>query len=322
MKEPKVVRIFRTFHSNDWKQFETYLDTIRKGEDIIDWRLFQYLKRHLPEPVEKSMVWKAVMDDAPFSRPKLTKYFHNLRERVETYWKRLGKYHKRWEEELEIIRQYNRRGLGKEAQSGIEKLREQILTASSLDVEDLYALYELAGEEHYCVFRLSKTHFESGLPLMVAQFDQYWVHQKLKLACLSISANQLHKLDIPILGMEAVIQTYEGMSLPENSLIPIYRELYELLMGNRRTLPSIFREMLQACLPSLDSSTYREIFSLILNHYAKEKNQGGELYVENIRILIEIYQWGQEAKLLYVGPHLIPKSLPKFHQPLASGGRF
>ncbi|MEM7369765.1 MAG: hypothetical protein AAF587_14270 [Bacteroidota bacterium] len=311
MSDRKFYQLLNSFHPKELEQFEGFLRYVQTGNPTNEFRLFRTIEPHLPDSLEAEEIWHNMKEKEALNNTKLTRYFHNLKRKMESFWVLFDREWEEWEWKFELLKRYKKRGFLKIAQKKIKQLSARLDSMVALDEDQLHIRYLLACESHAVSYRLSPIHAESNIPAINQAFDAYWMLQKFKLACATISHNQTAGTQVPILGMDAVVATYDSMEPPPKGLTKMYRHLYALLSQEKILFPADFQEMLEPLKPDLSNSTYREIFNVLLNHYIKQQNQQ-QPSKETIQALIEMYLWGKEEHLLDINGYFIPKHYKNF----------
>lgn len=149
MHKTKLLRTLNTLTPDEWSSFRKYLLMhTRKGSDNFDF--FEYL--HIRKSRLHTMTDADAVREKHFSQ-MTSKGFSNMMSRLFNWleeWLSIEEFKRqRYQEELMLIKSYNRRGLYKLANSNADKLEKIIKGETQLDLENNKAIYTLNHIKYY-----------------------------------------------------------------------------------------------------------------------------------------------------------------------------
>lgn len=293
----KLFRLIRTMRPKELVQFSRYLKRIQKGQNTLERRLLHYLTTKDPGKWTDTSIWKAIQKDRPLNVSRLNRYASDLSGYIEDFWLTEGRYWEAGQKELELVQQYNRRHLFQLAENKMSRL-QQTLSQPIRDADQQYKHYQLAIEAYQHAYLQALPNQGQKLAQVLQSFDDYWLLQRLIYACHAQTANQITNSQIAPPAMKAVLTIIDDMQETASPLLMVYRELYALLSGERTSTPQAFRKMLAPIQDQLPLGERSTIFEFLLNYFIRAKNQNQQHNSQEIKHIVELYEWGIRDRFL------------------------
>lgn len=307
MQKSRLLRLLRTFSESEIRSFEDFVFSPfhNKNERVRD--LMVYLKGKYPDfteaEVDRKVVFEVVYPGAPFRDLKIRHLMSMLLKLAESFLVLNRPGAMRWENQLSLLNEYQRRGLDRHFESTQKRIGEGLSKQPTRDENYFLSQYrlEMMREE----FRVNRQVMDSGLVQISAHLDQFYLVNKLKHFCTQLVRKSILK-EVQSLEMQTEILQHLDQKEYDTPLINLYK-MALLMMSDREESKWFFefKALLQQYDGVLMKETGQELHILARNYCIQAMNSGKTAFS---RELFDLYRLALEGGFLQNDHGRIPPS--------------
>jgi len=313
MKKSKIIALFRKLDSRAIGRFCEYLASPYHNKHKHISRLGQYLAKYAPDfkkesKIRKERVFRHVYPNAAYAPKRFHRLCSNLLQLLHDFlvddaWQNQSS--RRGIELLKVLRQFK---LEKHYKSADKKyLRE--LKKQQLGLRYLHEnQYNYHKEKDSLFVELGGRSYDPNLQLTNDYLDQFFILEKLRIACEMANRNQIINADYQwsmTEGIELYLQEKGIENVPIG--IQIYYTIYMMLSSEGTAAEEEYfhlKKLLKNHALSLTKLEIADIYNHALNYAIAQINKKGAHYYAEA---LEHYIFLVEHEAIYVDGYLMPQ---------------
>lgn len=256
---------------------------------------------------EDSKVWSALYGSLPFDQQK---YNHNCSRLLALISPFLPILHFLRDEsrvELARLQVFNHRDAHSEFERLYDNISKRFTDKLYPEPEDLFLDFQLQLEKHHFLVSNPNIHLKDNLLQVTKSFDQYWLIQKLQLACYNSVHQKVTGDPIHDPFIQHIHQFADNN--PEFAQVPVihfYRVLFKVIDGNSITDGRDFIDFIRNESQRIPFEVVARAFDLLVSYLTRCLNLDGDN--KDIQKLFEfIYNWGFSDQWVYLKGKLRPE---------------
>lgn len=201
-----------------------------------------------------------------------------------------------------------KKGLPKIQQEVFREIETELYREKQINDENYFHFrYKMALDKQAFLTIYHPQYKENHLAEIILAHEAWYIHTKLRLACIYWSDKQIIGSTTFIGNIDILLDLTDNH--PKISSFPtivIYRKLYRLLHGNPEEEICYFIELLKAKRALFAKHEFQDVYYTLLNYYILQVNNDNTQ--AHAKSIFEIYKWGITEKFL-----LVNKVLPWNH---------
>ncbi len=298
MQKSQLIQIFRTFSKKEIRDFKKWISSPMHNlrEDVV--KMYDYLTTsdHLSteNDLDKALVFKYLYPKEKFDDARMRQSMYFFMECLENFLI----YQKFLEDETRqksfLASVYKKRGLNKAFKKTVntflekkEKDKNQSDAFFLSDYEVQKDLFDYTNQHE----RSEQTNFDA----MQAALDNYYLINKLKLACVSLYHSKMFKVNYDVKLLNEIITYVNNIPDKEPLIDTYYNVLMTFMYPNEEDYFKALQEKIFQHTPSFTWSDGKEIYLSAINYGAGKLNQGKSEYRRDV---FNLYKNGIELGFL------------------------
>ncbi len=319
MQSSKLIQVLKTFTKEEFKTFEKFLNSpiffdgigIKKSVAFL-----QFIQSNFPHfeasKLKKERAFKKLYPGQEYITGKIEKQMSNLFKYVEAFIVfQNTPVDREMYQLLNLSAFYQQRRLYNLAKTNIKKQHKFLQNKDQWNSTDYHEAF--LWEKQLCDYQALSQDFkeQSNLPLALESLDQYYIFEKLTLACQLLS---IHRFLFPVDFKKSLVFIDQLAPLLEANhfdipIIKIYYKAYRLLRSeeqNAKTEFLAFEKELNQYYEVFSSETLQSLNALIRNYSIRQYHKGLDTYLEKA---FQLYQAHLEEGYLYYEGKLLSSTM-------------
>ena len=298
MQKSQLIQVFRTFSKKEIRDFKKWISspTHNLREDVV--KMYDYLTSsdHLTteNDLDKTLIFKHLYPKEKFDDARMRQAMYFFMECLENFLI----YQKFLEDETRqksfLASVYKKRGLNKAFKKTVntflekkEKEKNQSDAFFLNDYEFQKDLFDYTNQHE----RSEQTNFDA----MQAALDNYYLVNKLRLACVALYHSRIFKVNYDIKLLNEIVAYLENAPSKEPIIATYYTVMMTLMFPDKEAFFDDLKEKLNEYTPFFTWNDGHEIYLFTINYGASKLNQGKSEYRRDV---FNLYKNGIELGFL------------------------
>ncbi len=306
MYDSKLITLLQSFSSNEWKQFNRYLQSpfLNENQEIII--LFDYIRKNIKKKrkglLQKQVVFRVVYPRKRYTDDLMRQLMYNLHQAAEDFLAFQRYQNDKFTRNCYLAEIYDTRDMEKHFQQVIRQLEKKRDKQKVFDVRFYEENYRIEELKSLFLEKQKNRKQELNLQEVTNKLDHYYLITKLRFSCLMTSYQHLFKFKYELFLLEDILKHLREKDYSEVPAIKIYHPLLESLLDpENETHFQQFKAALPQYEQRLTKDSRLELYALARNYCIKQLNKGKTTY---IRELFDFYKMALEQDILWKGDYL------------------
>ena len=282
MLKSRLIQVLRTFTKKEFREFNKWVNSPFHNQraDVI--ALYNYLitANNLFEDglLDKALIFNRIYPLEDFDDSKMRQVMHFLFKAVEEFLFFQKASEEEIKKKLSLLRIYKERNLEKsfyKIQKDIEGSLKKKLEPKE---DDLFTKYQFKKEVVEFNSKIKRSQ-ELNLQELSDAYDEAFIVEKLKHACLALAHKRVFNINYEIGLLSEVIEFTEKKNLLDNSRIGIHFYLYKILNENKIEDFYVLKDYLEE-VDAFPKIEIREAYINAINFCASQINSGNKNFIK------------------------------------------
>lgn len=291
MIKSRLIEVLKTFSKKDFRECKKWVNSPfhNQRKDVV--LLFDYLTdpKHLMDDnlLEKQLVFPSIYPDEAYDDSKMRQVMHFLFRSVEDFLVYQENEHTGIRKKLSLLKVYKEKNLDRSFVKTQKDLENDFHKSHFLNEDyehDRYVFLREVGDYNSKVKRTQ----ELNIQRLSDTFDQAFIIEKLKQACLALTYQKVFNKSQEIGFLDKVLEIVEANNLFDNHRIGIQYHLYQILKNGRIENFFTLKKYLAADFP-MPIKEIRESYISAINFCISQINMGNRDFR---RELFQLYKNG------------------------------
>jgi len=301
MKKIKILSALDQLDTYELNRFQKYVNSpyFNSNDSLIRLtELFvRYKKNGLIENINKDLLWEVSFPNKPYNDGRLRKILSDLLKLYEDFLCQELLDKKPIQKATLLMEAVEKRKLEVLYNSSMKRANQ--LTIDNIDASAQLHYHRFQTEKYYYQltdFDLKRTE-KSNLANIINSLDYFYLAEKLKYYCTSISQKVFVDHDYDFLFIEEIKQHIRQHQYTEVPIVNIWISIFFLQTGTKEEMDHYFSEFkatFKQVSGLLDISEAASIFTYGHNHCIRSINQGEEGYFKE---LFELYKEALKSRI-------------------------
>lgn len=311
MADKWTIQIIRTMSTKERSEFLEFFKVESNDRSQNAHRLFELLLNPKTRDQQDKFLWIQLHEEKPYTANTMRGYHSFLLSKLKEYLIWLSFQKDPQYQDLALLQQFRRRGLSKLFENHFKSTEGQYKESLRTDEDIFLYHFHRQVEYHNQIMRKPRRNLQNNLSGISSAFNQWWILQKLIIACTNLSSEQINGRPTEDIWFTAMLEFIDSSEeINHIPLINLYRKLYDLLQKDAAGLHTSLRQLLNQYRDTLPHKRLRLVYELLLNDLLRElkKNDSPQL----LQRTLEQYEWGVSDRLLYVNGYIKPQHFKNY----------
>ena len=299
MQKSRLIEVLRTFSKKEFRELRKWFASPahNQRQDVID--LYEYLLKNTnlfnEKAVDKAAAFKAIYPNEVYDDAKMRQVMHFMFKALESFLAYSSFINSEDQYKISLLKIYRKRNIDKAFSKTQKELDNYFKNTIHSEEGNLYKQY-LFHKEIYEFNSIKKRTQALNLQEITDIFDQAFIAEKLKQACLILSHQKVYQIEYDTGLLENILSYIDSRKLFQNNRISIYYYLYKITLDKNNiddfyTLKNYIQED-----DSIPKNEIRSVYLLAINFCISLMNTGNEEFISEA---FELYKAGIDKRLFF-----------------------
>lgn len=297
MLKSRLIQVLRTFNKKEFRDFNKWVNSPfhNQREDVIALYTYLLTNNQLFEDglLDKALVFSKIYPNEEFDDSKMRQVMHFLFKAVEEFLFFQKESANEIKRKLSLLKTYKERKLDKSFLKIQKDISSYFSRAENPSENDLLNKYHFQKEVVDFNSKIKRSQ-ELNLQELTDTYDEAFITEKLKHACLVLSHQRVFNKNYNIGLLSEILEFSEKTNLLDNPRIGIHYYLYKILNNNQvddfYTLKRYLNEI-----KSIPIAEVRDAYLHSINFCISQMNTGNEIFINEA---FELYKNAIEKKII------------------------